>query len=54
MILAALGGEGDQRLVAETADLWFHTLVLLGARGIGVKEVFQELARRHHPRPATG
>ena len=54
VILAALGGEGDQRLVAETADLWFHTLVLLGARGIGVKEILRELARRHHPRPATG
>ena len=54
VILAALGGEGDQRLVAETADLWFHSLVLLGARGIGVKEVLQELARRHHPRLATG
>jgi phosphoribosyl-ATP pyrophosphohydrolase/phosphoribosyl-AMP cyclohydrolase len=54
VILAALGGEGDQRLVAETADLWFHTLVLLGARGIGVKEILRELAARHHPRPATG
>ena len=54
VILAALGGEGDQRVVAETADLWFHTLVLLGARGIAVKEVLQELARRHQPRPATG
>ena len=54
VILAALGGEGDQRLVAETADLWFHTLVLLGARGIEVKEILRELARRHHPRPATG
>ena len=54
VILAALGGEGDQRLVAETADLWFHTLVLLGARGIGVGEILQELARRQHPRPATG
>ena len=54
VILAALGGEGDQRLVAETADLWFHTLVLLGARGIGVKEILRELATRHHPRPATG
>ncbi len=49
VILAALGGEGDQRLVAETADLWFHTLVLLGARGIGVKEILRELAARHHP-----
>ena len=54
VILAALGGEGDRRLVAETADLWFHTLVLLGARGIGVDEILQELARRHRSRPATG
>ena len=52
MIVAALGGEGDERLVAETADLWFHTLVLLGARGIRVQDVLQELARRHRPRPA--
>jgi phosphoribosyl-ATP pyrophosphohydrolase/phosphoribosyl-AMP cyclohydrolase len=51
VILAALGGEGDERLVAETADLWFHTLVLLGARGIGVQAVLQELTRRHQPRP---
>jgi phosphoribosyl-ATP pyrophosphohydrolase/phosphoribosyl-AMP cyclohydrolase len=54
VIIAALGGEGDQRLVAETADLWFHTLVLLGARGIPVQEVLQELAKRHTPRPAIG
>jgi phosphoribosyl-ATP pyrophosphohydrolase/phosphoribosyl-AMP cyclohydrolase len=54
VILAALGGEGDRRLVAETADLWFHTLVLLGARGIGVRAILQELASRHRPRPATG
>lgn len=51
VMLAALGGEGDERLVAETADLWFHTLVLLGARGIGVQAVLQELTRRHQPRP---
>lgn len=52
VIIAALGGEGDQRVVAETADLWFHTLVLLGARGIRVRDVLQELSRRHQPRPA--
>jgi phosphoribosyl-ATP pyrophosphohydrolase/phosphoribosyl-AMP cyclohydrolase len=46
VIVAALGGEGDQRLVAETADLWFHTLVLLGARGIRIHDVLRELARR--------
>jgi phosphoribosyl-ATP pyrophosphohydrolase/phosphoribosyl-AMP cyclohydrolase len=54
VIVAALGGEGDERLVAETADLWFHTLVLLGARGIRLRDVLQELARRHTPRPASG
>ena len=54
VIVAALGGEGDARLISETADLWFHTLVLLGARGIRVQDVLQELARRHQPRPAIG
>src|SRR5205814_2625697 len=47
VMTAALGGEGNQRLVEETADLWFHTLVLLGARGIALREVVEELARRH-------
>jgi phosphoribosyl-ATP pyrophosphohydrolase/phosphoribosyl-AMP cyclohydrolase len=55
VMTAALGGEGDQRLVEETADLWFHTLVLLGARGIPLQEVLQELARRHRTRqPSSG
>jgi phosphoribosyl-ATP pyrophosphohydrolase/phosphoribosyl-AMP cyclohydrolase len=53
VIVAALGGEGDRRLVEETADLWFHTLVLLGARGIPVREVLQELARRHRTRQTS-
>jgi len=52
VITAALGGEGDRRLVEETADLWFHTLVLLGARGIRFQEVIEELARRHQARQA--
>ena len=47
VITAALGGEGDQRVVEEVADLWFHTIVLLGARGIPLRRVFEELARRH-------
>jgi phosphoribosyl-ATP pyrophosphohydrolase/phosphoribosyl-AMP cyclohydrolase len=52
VIIAALGGEGDRRLVEETADLWFHTLVLLGARGIRFREILEELARRHQARQA--
>ncbi|HEU5320546.1 MAG TPA: bifunctional phosphoribosyl-AMP cyclohydrolase/phosphoribosyl-ATP diphosphatase HisIE [Methylomirabilota bacterium] len=52
VITAALGGEGDRRLVEELADLWFHTLVLLGERSIPLREVFEELARRHRERTA--
>lgn len=47
VMTAALGGEGDERVVSEVADLWFHTMVLLTARGIPLRRVFQELARRH-------
>jgi phosphoribosyl-ATP pyrophosphohydrolase len=32
--------------VHETADLWFHCLVLLGWHGIALAEVLAELERR--------
>lgn len=48
VIVAALA-EGSERLVAEVADLWFHTLVLLGARGLSARHVLAELGRRHRP-----
>ena len=54
VITAALGGEGDRRVIEEVADLWFHTIVLLGARGLPMNEVLKELARRHQARPAPG
>lgn len=54
VITAALGGEGDARLVSEVADLWFHTMVLLGQRGIPLRDVLEELARRHAERDAPG
>jgi phosphoribosyl-AMP cyclohydrolase / phosphoribosyl-ATP pyrophosphohydrolase len=50
VIAAALGGEGDRRVVEEVADLWFHTVVLLGERGIPLGDVLKELARRHAAR----
>ena len=53
VVTAALGGEGDQRVVEEVADLWFHTIVLLGSRGIAVGDVLEALGRRHRPRPAA-
>ncbi|MDH4176576.1 MAG: bifunctional phosphoribosyl-AMP cyclohydrolase/phosphoribosyl-ATP diphosphatase HisIE [Thermoleophilia bacterium] len=46
---AALAGaaESDERLVSELADLWFHTYVLLAARGLDPTAVENELRRRH-------
>jgi phosphoribosyl-AMP cyclohydrolase / phosphoribosyl-ATP pyrophosphohydrolase len=45
---AALAGaaESDERLVEELADLWFHSYVLLAARGLDPAEVEAELERR--------
>ena len=38
--------DDDSQLVHETADLWFHTLVMLSARGLGPEDVLLELERR--------
>ncbi len=38
--------DDDAQLVHETADLWFHTLVMLAARGLGPEQVLAELERR--------
>lgn len=44
-VLAAHGGE-RRAVVRETADLWFHTLVMLSACGLRPGDVLQELERR--------
>ena len=44
-VIAALA-EPDDRLAGEAADLLFHLLVLLQARGIGLDAVLDELSRR--------
>jgi phosphoribosyl-ATP pyrophosphohydrolase len=46
VIVAALA-QDDQRLIEEVADLTYHTLVLLSARGLTPADVFAELERRH-------
>ncbi len=39
--------DGDRaRIVAETADLWFHCLVMLAQYDLAPKDVLDELARR--------
>jgi phosphoribosyl-ATP pyrophosphohydrolase len=44
-VMAAKDGDPD-RIVCETADLWFHTLVLLAHQGLGPAAVLAELERR--------
>lgn len=45
VVMAAKDGNREH-LVYETADLWFHTLVLLSHEGLGPREVLEELGRR--------
>ena len=45
VVIAGKGGDPDA-LVHEVADLWFHCLVLLAARGMHPDAVTGELAKR--------
>ena len=44
-VMAAKDGD-RQKIVYETADLWFHTLIMLSHQGLTADDVLQELARR--------
>jgi phosphoribosyl-ATP pyrophosphohydrolase len=44
-VMACKDGAGE-RIVAETADLWFHCLVMLSQYGLRPEQVLAELARR--------
>jgi phosphoribosyl-ATP pyrophosphohydrolase len=46
-LLVAAEQEGDRRVVEELADLFYHTLVLLAARGLSFQDLEAELRRRH-------
>lgn len=46
VVVAALAQE-DWRLIEEVADLTYHTLVLLSARGLTPADVLAELEKRH-------
>ncbi len=45
-VIAAVG-QGRDEVVAESADLLYHLLVLWAARGVAPADVAAELARRH-------
>ena len=48
LIEAAVSQEENKKkkLIHETADLWFHTMVLLSYEGINAEEVLDELETR--------
>ncbi len=48
VIIAALA-QSDDRLLDETADLVYHTLVLLSTRNVTWEQVLARLETRHHP-----
>ena len=49
-VILAAKGQGNTRLVEETADLLYHTLVLLSARGLTLQDIEAELRKRHNER----
>jgi phosphoribosyl-ATP pyrophosphohydrolase len=44
-VMAAKDGAKD-KIVYETADLWFHSMVLLAQQGLSPQDVLEELDRR--------
>jgi len=46
-VILAAKGQGNQRLIEETADLFYHTLVLLAAKNLSLADVEAELRSRH-------
>ncbi len=44
-VIAAKDGN-KQQIIYETADLWFHCMVMLADQGLGPDDVLQELQRR--------
>jgi phosphoribosyl-ATP pyrophosphohydrolase len=45
-VILAAKGQGNERLISEVADLFYHVLVLLAARGLTLTDVENELVRR--------
>ena len=46
-VIIAAKGQGNQRLIEESADLIYHLLVLLVAKGLSWDDICQELEKRH-------
>jgi len=44
--IIAAKDEDKEQIIYETADLWFHTMVLLSQQGIKSQQILDELGRR--------
>ncbi len=55
-IILAAKGQTNQRLTEEVADLAYHLLVLLAAKGVKPEDIRVELEKRHQQKisPGTG
>ncbi|MFQ5900145.1 MAG: phosphoribosyl-ATP diphosphatase [Thermodesulfobacteriota bacterium] len=45
-LLEASRDGGKREIIHETADLWFHVLILLGEKGITPDDIYRELENR--------
>ena len=52
-VILAAKGQGSQRLIEETADLFYHTLVLLSFHGVSLADVEEELRSRHERKTSS-
>lgn len=46
-VVIAAKNEDKELFTGEVADLWYHTLVLMHAKGVTPLDVLNELERRH-------
>jgi phosphoribosyl-ATP pyrophosphohydrolase len=46
-VILAAKGQGNQRLIEEVSDLFYHTLVLLASKDLTLADVEAELRQRH-------
>ena len=46
-VILAAKGQGDERLIEESADLMYHFLLMLVAKGLSWQDVLAELEKRH-------
>ena len=47
-VIEAVDGDND-KMVYEVADMMYHVLVMLTAKGLRIEDIANELAKRHHP-----